>query len=67
MSLKQTRKEAKRKLIGDVSELTPGMTKKFNLSNGKYSLEGMLLNYQGSLYAYVNRCPHIGTLVGLGG
>ena len=60
MSLKQTKKEAKRKLVGEVSELTPGMTKKFTLSNGKYSVEGMLLNYQGSLYAYVNRCPHIG-------
>ena len=60
MSLKPTRKEAKRRLIGAVSELAPGMTKKFNLINGKYNLEGMLLNYQGSLYAYVNRCPHIG-------
>ena len=60
MSLKPTRKEAKRRLIGAVSELAPGMTKKFNLSNRKYNLEGMLLNYQGSLYAYVNRCPHIG-------
>ena len=60
MSLKRTKKEAKRKLVGEVSELTPGVTKKFTLSNGKYSVEGILLNYQGSLYAYVNRCPHIG-------
>jgi nitrite reductase/ring-hydroxylating ferredoxin subunit len=60
MSLKRTKKEAKRKLVGEVGELTPGMTKKFTLSNGKYSVEGMLLNYQGCLYAYVNRCPHIG-------
>ena len=60
MSLKRTKKEAKRKLVGEVGELTPGMTKKFTLSNGKYSVEGMLLNYQGTLHAYVNRCPHIG-------
>jgi nitrite reductase/ring-hydroxylating ferredoxin subunit len=60
MSLKRTKKEAKKKLVGEVNELTPGMTKKFTLSNGKYSVEGILLNYQGALYAYVNRCPHIG-------
>ena len=36
------------------------MTKKFTLSNGKYNVEAMLLNYQGSLHAYLNRCPHIG-------
>jgi nitrite reductase/ring-hydroxylating ferredoxin subunit len=60
MSLKRTKKEAKRKLVGEVGDLTSGMTKKFTLSNGKYSVEGMLLNYHGCLYAYVNRCPHIG-------
>ena len=57
MSLKRTKKEAKRKLVGKVGELTPGMTKKFTLSNGKYSVEGMLLNYQGSLYAYRTGAP----------
>ena len=48
------------KLVGKVGELAPGMSKKFTLGNGKHTIEGMLLNYQGSLYAYLNRCPHIG-------
>jgi len=30
------------------------------LSNGKYGVEAMFLNYRGSLHAYLNRCPHIG-------
>lgn len=60
MSVKPIKKEAKRKFVGEVGELKPGTSKKFRLTNGKSSVEGMLLNYQGSLYAYVNRCPHIG-------
>lgn len=60
MSLNSTKKQAKRKLVGKVGELAPGMTKKFTLSNGEYSVEGMLLNYRGSLYSYLNRCPHVG-------
>ena len=60
MSLNRAKRATKRKLVGKVGELAPGMTKKFALSNGKYSVEGMLLNYQGTLHAYVNRCPHIG-------
>jgi nitrite reductase/ring-hydroxylating ferredoxin subunit len=60
MGLKQNRNPAKRKFVGEVGELKPGTSKKFNLTQGKYSVEGLLLNYQGSLYAYVNRCPHIG-------
>ena len=58
MSLSRAKRETKRKLVGKVGELAPGMTKKFALSNGKYSVEGMLLNYQGTLHAYVNRFPH---------
>lgn len=60
MSLNRAQRETKRKLVGKVGELAPGMTKKFALSNGKYSVEGLLLNYQGTLHAYMNRCPHIG-------
>ena len=59
MGLNRAKRATKRKLVA-VGELAPGMTKKFALSNGKYSVEGMLLNYQGTLHAYVNRCPHIG-------
>ena len=46
--------------MGKTGELVPGMTKKFTLTKGKYRVEGMLLNYDGSLYAYLNRCPHVG-------
>src|SRR5215472_14387931 len=60
VSLNRAKKQTKRKLVGKVGELTPGMTKKFTLSNGKYGVEAMFLNYQGSLHAYLNRCPHIG-------
>jgi nitrite reductase/ring-hydroxylating ferredoxin subunit len=60
MSLGRSKKQANRKLVGKVGELTPGMSKKFTLSNGKHNMEGMLLNYRGSLHAYLNRCPHIG-------
>jgi nitrite reductase/ring-hydroxylating ferredoxin subunit len=60
MTLNRANKEAKRKLVGKTGEVLPGMTKKFTLTNGKYRVEGMVLNYHGSLYAYLNRCPHIG-------
>ena len=60
MSWNRTEKEAGRKLVGKTGELVPGRTKKFILTNGKLRVEGMLLNYDGFLYAYLNRCPHIG-------
>jgi nitrite reductase/ring-hydroxylating ferredoxin subunit len=56
----QAKKHAQRKLIGEVGELSPGRSKKFTFNHGKHSLEAVLLNYQGNLYAYVNRCPHVG-------
>jgi nitrite reductase/ring-hydroxylating ferredoxin subunit len=60
MGVHGAKTQAKRNLVGKVGELTPGMSKKFILSNGKCNVEAMLLNYQGSLCAYLNRCPHIG-------
>jgi nitrite reductase/ring-hydroxylating ferredoxin subunit len=60
MGLNRAKTQAKRKLVGKVGELTPGMSKKFILSSGKHNVEAMLLNYRGSLCAYLNRCPHIG-------
>jgi nitrite reductase/ring-hydroxylating ferredoxin subunit len=56
----RTKKQNKRKFIAKIGELEHGMSKKFTLSHGQYSVEAMLLNYQGNLYAYRNRCPHIG-------
>lgn len=40
-------------------ELTHGMTKKFRLNCRRSTVEAVLVNYQGNLYAYVNRCRHI--------
>jgi nitrite reductase/ring-hydroxylating ferredoxin subunit len=53
-------KRYKRKLVAHVGELTHGQSKKFRLRRGGREFEAMLLNYEGRLYAYVNRCPHIG-------
>ena len=60
MSTNENKKKSRRMFVGKLGELAPGTSKKFTLSNGKYSVEGMLINYRGSLYAYLNRCPHIG-------
>jgi nitrite reductase/ring-hydroxylating ferredoxin subunit len=50
----------KRKLVAKAGELMHGTSKKFRLQCGGAAVEGMLINYQGDLYAYVNRCRHIG-------
>jgi nitrite reductase/ring-hydroxylating ferredoxin subunit len=54
------RKRKGGKLVGRVGELAHGQSKKFTLRRGQRSFEGMLVNYQGELFAYINRCPHIG-------
>jgi len=45
----------------DVDELPPGRTAKFRLGCGGRALEGFAVNHEGRVYAYVNRCPHVGT------
>jgi nitrite reductase/ring-hydroxylating ferredoxin subunit len=52
--------EARRKLIGRVGELAHGASKKFTIRRGEFEAEALLVNYQGRLFAYLNRCPHIG-------
>jgi nitrite reductase/ring-hydroxylating ferredoxin subunit len=54
------RNRNKRKLVARVGELSHGQSKKFTLRRGGRDFEAMLLNYGGNLYAYVNRCPHVG-------
>jgi len=49
-----------RKLVARAGELSHGESKKFVLPCGGTAVEAMLINYQGNLYAYVNRCRHIG-------
>lgn len=45
--------------VARADELTPGRTKKFVLACGGRELEAFLVNYHGTLYAYLNRCCHI--------
>ena len=54
------RNRYKRKLVARVGELSHGQSKKFTQRRGGRDFEAMLLNYGGNLYAYVNRCPHVG-------
>lgn len=60
MALTNSKKQHKHKLIARVGELAHGQSKKFRLRRGEREFEAMLINYGGVLYAYVNRCPHIG-------
>lgn len=49
-----------RKLVAQVGELAHGASKKFKIRRGEFESEALLVNYRGELFAYVNRCPHIG-------
>lgn len=60
MSAVKEGKAAKRKLVGQVGELAHGASKKFTIRSGDHELEALLVNYQGALFAYRNRCPHVG-------
>ncbi len=53
-------RDSRRKLVGKVGELGHGASKKFKILRGEFESEALLINYQGALFAYVNRCPHIG-------
>jgi nitrite reductase/ring-hydroxylating ferredoxin subunit len=54
------RKSPARKLVASVGEIEHGKSKKFTLRRGQRDLEGLLVNFQGSHFAYLNRCPHTG-------
>jgi len=56
----KTQKQLHRKLVGSVGEIEHGTSKKFTLRRGQRELEGMLVNFEGNLFAYINRCPHTG-------
>jgi nitrite reductase/ring-hydroxylating ferredoxin subunit len=51
---------SRRKVVARVGELAHGASKKFKIRRGDFDSEALLINYQGELFAYVNRCPHIG-------
>ena len=49
------------RVIARVEEMGPGSVKKFWLICQKYRVDAFLINYQGTFYAYVNRCRHMTT------
>ena len=53
-------KSTNRKLVASVGEIDHGESKKFTLRRGRRELEALLVNFQGNLFAYLNRCPHTG-------
>jgi nitrite reductase/ring-hydroxylating ferredoxin subunit len=44
-----------------IDELPPGRTAKFRLACGGRAIDGFVLNLDGRIHAYVNRCAHVGT------
>jgi len=44
-----------------LADLAPGRTAKFRLSCGERRVNGFVVNHEGTVHAYVNRCPHVGT------
>lgn len=46
-------------MVARVGELQPGQTKKFVFNAGGNEIEGFILNFDGELHAYVNRCCHV--------
>lgn len=46
-------------IVGRLGELSHGMTKKFLLESEGKTVEAFLVNYEGQLFAYLNRCRHI--------
>jgi nitrite reductase/ring-hydroxylating ferredoxin subunit len=60
MSGAKGKKVAKRKFVGKMGELAHGTSKKFTIPSGGRELEALLVNYEGTLFAFRNRCPHVG-------
>jgi len=44
-----------------VARVAPGTTAKFRLQCGERRVNGLVVNHEGTVHAYVNRCPHVGT------
>jgi nitrite reductase/ring-hydroxylating ferredoxin subunit len=44
-----------------VADVPPGGSAKFRLHRGSHVVEGFVVHHEGEFYAYVNRCPHVGT------
>src|SRR5207248_9831455 len=44
-----------------VAEVPPGTTKKFRLECDGRRVNGLVVNHDGAIHAWLNRCPHVGT------
>jgi nitrite reductase/ring-hydroxylating ferredoxin subunit len=44
--------------VPGAARLTHGKSMRFRFERSDETLEGFVLSYNGSLYAYLNRCPH---------
>ncbi|MFQ5842834.1 MAG: Rieske (2Fe-2S) protein, partial [Thermodesulfobacteriota bacterium] len=53
------KKRLRGKVVAQAGELIHGMTKKFRLRCQGSTIEAILVNYEGNIVAYVNRCCHI--------
>ena len=49
----------------DAGALSPGRTVRFRLERRGKPIDGFMVNVDGAYHAYVNRCPHAGTMLDL--
>lgn len=59
MGQKTSENRRKGQIVARAGELAHGTTKKFHLRCGGDTIEALLVNYEGNIFAYVNRCRHI--------
>jgi len=55
----EMRRDLSEQQVAHIRELPQGSSKKFLLTCNGQRVEGFVINYRGSFYAYVNRCCHI--------
>ncbi len=59
MNQAKKKRSGRGKVVARTGELMHGTTKKFRLQCRGSTLEAILVNYEGKISAYVNRCCHI--------
>lgn len=59
MSARSEEDRADSTVVARVGELAPGQSKKFILRCGESEVEAFVVNHQGTLHAWVNRCCHV--------
>ena len=45
----------------EIARLPPGTTAKFRIQCGGRRVSGFVVNHDGTVHAYENYCPHVGT------